>query len=114
MIFKETFLSEDNDVPDRIEHGCDIIVDDDGELEQYYNYFVYRFSGVGHELWARAYADSMDHVTLHGFAREGDKELIQKESFESEKGRAIIKYLQRRYGNVRLGISDPYVFPFIV
>jgi hypothetical protein len=112
-MFKETFLSDDKDIPDRIEHGCDIIVGDDGELEQYYNYFVYRFSGVGHGLWARAYVDTMDHVTLYGSVSEVDKRLIQKDSFDTDRGREIIRYLQRRYGEVRLGAAETYVFPWI-
>lgn len=110
-MLKETFLSEDKDVPDRIEHGCDIIVNDDGEIEQYYNYLVYYFSGVGFGLWARTYLDDLGHVTLHGFASEQGKRSIDREAFETEKGRAIVQYLQRRYGEVRLGVVDPFVFP---
>lgn len=111
MIFSETFLSDDKDLPDRIEHGCDIIVDDAGELEQYYNYLVYHFSGVGHGLWARTYLDEMNHITLYGSISETDKRSIDPAAFSSEKGQEIVRYLQRRYSEVRLGIANPYIFP---
>jgi hypothetical protein len=110
-MFTETFLSEDNDVPDRIEHGCDIIVGDDGELEQYYNYLDYHFSGVGHGLWARSYLDEIGVVTVHGFAREGSKQVISIDAFETHKGKAILRYLHRRYASVRLGSSGPNLAP---
>jgi hypothetical protein len=102
-LLAETFLSEDKMLPDRIEHGCDIIVAGDGELEQYYNYIVYHFSGVGHGLWARAYLDDIGTVTLHGFAQEGGRQLISEAAFDTPKGGEILRYLHRRYANVRLG-----------
>jgi hypothetical protein len=102
-------LSEDKGLPDRIEHGCDIIVGDDGDLEQYYNYLVYYFSGVGHGLWARTYLDEMGTVTLHGFAGEHSRQLISQAAFDTPKGREKLRYLYRRYTNVRLGAASPIV-----
>ena len=111
MMAFETSFSEDIDLPLRIEHGCDIIADEAGELLQYYNFLVYRFGGVGHDLWARTYLDQVHTITLYGSISEADRGRLRPEHFDCEEGKAILRYLQRRYSEVRLSGSPEYVFP---
>lgn len=59
--------------PPTIEHVRDIILGEDGGIEQIYNHLIYRFAGSG--LLARAYFDEPDKVSIMSGGKVPDEVL---------------------------------------
>lgn len=87
------FVEEDTLAPARIEHHCEEI-HADGELEQKYNYLVYHFEMHGRYIWARAYLDEIDQVSIFGpFDSEQTLNAVSDDAFEV----LVMNYFKRRY-----------------
>ena len=84
--------------PSAIEHRCEEIWIG-GELEQIYNYFVYRFDLDGLHYWARAYLDDIDEVSI--MTASTDLEGLATQQMDGPPA-AMLDYLQRRYRRIMI------------
>jgi len=91
------FEEDDGIAPSRIEHRVEEIYAD-GAPEQSYNYLVYHFERSGHYIWARAYLDEIETVSLHGpFDSEAERNSIEDAAFFD----LVVAYMKRRYTTIK-------------
>ena len=91
--------------PYQIEHLVDTI-DEDEQVIQTYNYWIYRFEGNGAYVWARAYADDVKVVSVFG-PFKSPAELIPVQN--RQLFREVASYLRVRFTDVQMLGADGYV-----
>ncbi|MEO1542643.1 MAG: hypothetical protein AAFR75_01265 [Pseudomonadota bacterium] len=84
--------------PYQIEHLVEIIVSE-GQVDQFYNYLVYRFEGHGAYVWARTYLDEIHTVSVFGPFKSAD-ELVPIGSPNLMNG--VVEYLKTRFSNLQV------------
>ena len=69
----------------------------DGELIQYYNYFVYEFERDGLSCRARTYVEMIDEVALLGLLTDkGGHRKVPNSAFRDD----VLQYLKRRFHHI--------------
>ncbi|WP_428406983.1 hypothetical protein [Hyphococcus sp.] len=94
-VYQPEMKYDDDDrlTPVRIEHLCEEI-HADGALEQKYNYLAYHFEMDDRYLWARAYLDEIDKVSIFGpFDSEQTRNPVSDGAFEN----LTVEYFKRRF-----------------
>jgi hypothetical protein len=77
--------------PQAIEHGCDYLLEPDGAVMFYYNFFIYRWELPNEIVFARAYVDDMRKISVFvSNARLRADPLLEP----------IVCYLQQRFTEI--------------
>ena len=84
--------------PREIVHGCDYLVEENGELEYHYNFLDYTWEIDGAEVRARHYLDERSCVNV----------MMPFAELDQPKYGGILTYLQRRYGVLKTMESEGY------
>lgn len=91
--------------PYQIEHLVEVI-GSDGQIDQIYNYLVYKFQDSSAYVWARAYLDDMGTVSIYGpFKSETDLTPVENSSL----AHSVIEYMKMRYPNLQTLGASGYV-----
>ncbi len=86
-------LEEDPEpgVPDRVEHGCDYMLEPSGSVMFHYNFLIYHWVIDAEAISARAYLDTPQRVDVF----VGNHRLRTDPALQS-----LVRYLQRRFMHI--------------
>jgi len=91
--------------PYQIEHLVEVI-GTDGQIDQLYNDFVYKFQDGSAYVWAWAYLDDMGTASIFGpFKSETDLTPVENSSLVN----GVIEYMKMRYPNLQAFGPNGYV-----
>jgi len=91
--------------PYQIEHLVDVL-GSDGQIDQVYNYLVYRFQDNGAYIWARAYLDDIGTISIYGpFNSDTDLTPVENSSLMN----GVIDYMKIRYADLQAFGENGYV-----
>jgi hypothetical protein len=77
--------------PERIEHGCDYMIEPDGTVMFHYNFLVYHWSIAGETIVGRAYLDEIQRISVFvPNSRLRTDPLLQP----------VVHYLQQRFREI--------------
>ena len=83
--------------PFQIDHLIETVGEDD-QVDQIYNYLIYRFEGHGAYIWARAYLYDVQVVSVHGpFKSSTELTPVPNQQLFVE----VTDYLRKRFVDVQ-------------